>query len=305
MATVVTSLSCKVAPEQARVVHAGRRDPTDFALDNPVPPDPQQPLRSWKDVSEPMPPLAPPSSTLVSVRERSDLSFLEKEWSNRYAELEKLWVTMPIKCRVRDCLDDWRAFNAALFKQDANIASVGPGICGPNWSEGISRRLRNDRHATFLKQLTVELRSHMLSLVVASGDVEFYRKIDEGGSVVRFGACLQCIIQPVVVAEVATFDPGSSDIAPGDKSLLEPCARLLNQNSETIHSLRGHAEPDEGADALALSHRRADAVRAVLIEHGVKTSQLEVVALGDAIPVGRPGERINRRVEIEPKTRWK
>lgn len=47
-----------------------------------------------------------------------------------------------------------------------------------------------------------------------------------------------------------------------------------------------------------------EAVRSALIEQGVKSNQLEVVAFGAAIPIGLAGEAINRRVEIEPKTRW-
>lgn len=86
-----------------------------------------------------------------------------------------------------------------------------------------------------------------------------------------------------------------------DKAILEQHAKFLLENPQLIVQIHGHTDhhgPREYNEYL--SKRRAEAVAQVLLEQGVKQSQLVMNALADAQPLdsaSSPGK--NRRVEIE------
>jgi peptidoglycan-associated lipoprotein len=96
-----------------------------------------------------------------------------------------------------------------------------------------------------------------------------------------------------------------------DSDLVDPSAlQVLERNLMWIEDhpnlrilLRGHAD-DSGTETynLALGSRRAQAVRAALIERGVAPTRLETVSFGEALPAspGRDEASLarNRRVEF-------
>ena len=103
------------------------------------------------------------------------------------------------------------------------------------------------------------------------------------------------------------FDSGSSELDAEAMRTLDAMgdALLQPQLSGSRFVLGGHTD-DVGEEAynIDLSHRRADSVRAYLIEqHGIGSERLEVEAHGERRPlepnVSDLGRRMNRRVEVQ------
>jgi flagellar motor protein MotB len=102
------------------------------------------------------------------------------------------------------------------------------------------------------------------------------------------------------------FDLGKADLSgEGRATMLDAAKRLRGERF--IIEVRGHVSAMEAVngpdEAYKLSFARAQAVAAVLVEGGLKWSQLRVVACGDndrVIPIaaGTEGHRTNQRVEL-------
>lgn len=117
-------------------------------------------------------------------------------------------------------------------------------------------------------------------------------------------------VEPPAVPEVRTLDSGTFfefDSAEITDSGMEAIRRLRDEidQSGVIRSLEvaGHADDIGGSEYnLALSERRAEAVRDALIEMGVPEGVIEAKGFGDSMPVATndtpQGRAMNRRVEI-------
>ncbi len=98
------------------------------------------------------------------------------------------------------------------------------------------------------------------------------------------------------------FASGSASLTADAQASLRTLAATLRAGGGRV-SVEGHTD-SQGADAanLALSQRRADAVRRVLEDAGVPGNRLSAKGLGKSRPVGdngtAAGRALNRRVEI-------
>lgn len=98
------------------------------------------------------------------------------------------------------------------------------------------------------------------------------------------------------------FETGSDRIARSKSALLDLTARAAADCPGPLR-IEGHTD-DTGSAAIndALSQRRAEAVRAALIQRGVAPSRLNAVGYGATRPVGdnatEEGRAMNRRIEI-------
>lgn len=104
------------------------------------------------------------------------------------------------------------------------------------------------------------------------------------------------------------FDPGVSDVSPGAASRLRRFAEAIRERSDLEVVLHGHADTLEGAgDAVGLSERRAESVRAFLANEGVPFFRIRIVGLGTERPVASNdsavGRQRNRRVEFSIRQR--
>jgi outer membrane protein OmpA-like peptidoglycan-associated protein len=78
---------------------------------------------------------------------------------------------------------------------------------------------------------------------------------------------------------------------------------MLKQVSAAKVEIGGHTDNVGAADTnLALSQKRAESVRAALVERGIPTSRLAAKGYGDTAPVAdnrsEEGRAKNRRVEL-------
>ena len=98
------------------------------------------------------------------------------------------------------------------------------------------------------------------------------------------------------------FDPGSARISSSKAALLDLTARAAADCPGTLR-VEGHTD-NTGTNELNkdLSRRRAEAVRAALIQRGVAPSRLIAAGYGSAQPLGdnetEEGRALNRRIEV-------
>jgi len=99
------------------------------------------------------------------------------------------------------------------------------------------------------------------------------------------------------------FDTDSAGLNPGAQPVLDRLAEFMHENDGYRLLIEGHTD-SRGTDGynIALSERRADAVRDALLARSVRASRLEIEALGEAYPIATnqsaAGRQENRRVEI-------
>ena len=99
------------------------------------------------------------------------------------------------------------------------------------------------------------------------------------------------------------FEFDQADLKPGAVRNLQPLISFLKENSSRGVTIEGHTD-SVGSDAynLALSQRRADAVRRLLIANGIAADRVTARGLGEAYPVAsnetKQGQLMNRRVEV-------
>jgi outer membrane protein OmpA-like peptidoglycan-associated protein len=99
------------------------------------------------------------------------------------------------------------------------------------------------------------------------------------------------------------FETGKADLRPGALRNLYPLVTFLQKYPERQAIIEGHTD-NVGSESynLELSQRRADAVRAFLLQNGVNAAQITTRGYGKASPVAsndtEAGRQQNRRVEI-------
>jgi outer membrane protein OmpA-like peptidoglycan-associated protein len=100
------------------------------------------------------------------------------------------------------------------------------------------------------------------------------------------------------------FEPDSASLAAGEQAALERVAAVLTAHPGVRLLIAGYSDAQTPPDAtnLELSRRRAGAVAAVLVAHGVAAGRLTLAGYGDTRPVAdngtTTGRAANRRVEI-------
>jgi peptidoglycan-associated lipoprotein len=99
------------------------------------------------------------------------------------------------------------------------------------------------------------------------------------------------------------FDYDQSDLRPGDRSILDAKVPILQANSGVMISVAGHTD-ERGSDEynLALGQRRAAAVKAYLVQHGVADSRIQTISYGEERPIAQGNDEAaysqNRRAEF-------
>jgi OOP family OmpA-OmpF porin len=110
-----------------------------------------------------------------------------------------------------------------------------------------------------------------------------------------------CTRQGSITLEGVGFEVDSAELTVGSRDVLNVLAADLKKYPRLKIELQGHTD-SSGADQynLALSQRRADAVRAYLLAQGVASSQLTSKGYGESQPIEdnttAAGRTANRRV---------
>ena len=107
----------------------------------------------------------------------------------------------------------------------------------------------------------------------------------------------------VVTLGDVLFDTGKSELKSGATSNLSKLAAFLNKYQNRSVSIEGYTDNVGGDDYnLALSQRRADAVKSYFMNQGIYVGRLSSSGRGEASPVASnssaSGRQLNRRVEV-------
>ena len=107
-----------------------------------------------------------------------------------------------------------------------------------------------------------------------------------------------------IIINSVLFDFDSSAVKPEAAVVLQEAANVLKQNAGKAVVIEGYT-CSMGSDEynLGLSERRANAVKAVLVDQGIDASRLTAKGMGEANPVAdnttEDGRERNRRVEFQ------
>lgn len=99
------------------------------------------------------------------------------------------------------------------------------------------------------------------------------------------------------------FDVDRTALRPEGQRMVQQLAAALDEFPQRNVLIEGHTD-NTGSDAhnQALSRQRAEAVRSVLLQHGIAGSRVSARGHGEAVPVSgndtAAGRQLNRRVEI-------
>ncbi len=119
-----------------------------------------------------------------------------------------------------------------------------------------------------------------------------------GVEVVRNGDNIDLILPGDI-----TFAKNSSTVSGEFTPELQSVAKVINEYNQTVLLIKGHTDSD-GSEQYnqALSERRADAVKSVLIVNNVNPSRLTTIGMGEYQPKASNetahGKQQNRRVEL-------
>lgn len=107
-----------------------------------------------------------------------------------------------------------------------------------------------------------------------------------------------------MLAPTVHFAYDQATIEPHDGDTLAAQAAYLARHPQARVRLEGNTDERGGQHFnLALGERRADAVRAYLIAHGVAPQQIVIISYGEARPVDRGHSALararNRRVDFD------
>ena len=99
------------------------------------------------------------------------------------------------------------------------------------------------------------------------------------------------------------FQPGDAKLQPGSELRLGPLAEYMRQHPDRTVVVQGHTDTTGDPDNnLALSRRRAEAVRDYLVSQGVAPERVIARGYGEEFPIASnqtpAGRQENRRVEV-------
>jgi OmpA-OmpF porin, OOP family len=115
-----------------------------------------------------------------------------------------------------------------------------------------------------------------------------------------------CALEAVTRLDGVTFEFDKTRLRPDAQTILKGVAETLQRYPELQVEIAGHTD-SMGSDEynLALSQRRAEAVRESLVRHGVDAGRITAVGYGESQPVvsneTEGGREFNRRVEMRIK----
>jgi len=103
--------------------------------------------------------------------------------------------------------------------------------------------------------------------------------------------------------ESTMFDPSQVALAPGGVDRLSQLVTFLKAHPERHVTIEGYTDSMGSASQnLALSQRRAEAVRSFLIQNGIDAARITATGYGEASPLApnntEAGRLQNRRVEV-------
>ncbi len=111
------------------------------------------------------------------------------------------------------------------------------------------------------------------------------------------------VLEKIILSADTLFDVDKSVIKPAGKAQLDKLVVKLDGNLRVVLPVGHTSSPGSDAHNMALSNRRADAVKDYLVSQGIDADRIHPSGQGENNPVATnatvAGRALNRRVEIE------
>lgn len=111
------------------------------------------------------------------------------------------------------------------------------------------------------------------------------------------------VLEKIILSADTLFDIDKSVIKPAGKAQLDKLVVKLDGNLRVVLPVGHTSSPGTDAHNMALSNRRADAVKDYLVSQGIDADRIHPSGQGENNPVATnttvAGRALNRRVEIE------
>ena len=162
-------------------------------------------------------------------------------------------------------VDEYRALNIPNYTYKPQMLSIGTYMHKP---EGKTMAIKNIR--------------------IAEGGKKLYDRVMADGKFVTRGIL---------------FDINKAQLKSSSMGVINQVAKMMQEHTDLKFSIEGHTDSD-GSEAqnLALSEKRALAVKNALTNSGIASSRLRVKGMGESVPVSdnttSEGKANNRRVEF-------
>lgn len=198
----------------------------------------------------------------------------EDERSMSSVERERI----RLAARTREANDAIAA--AAVAKSQASIANQQAAVARQQAYDAKAEASDANQAAEQSRYETDEMKRQMLDMNA---------RMTDRGMVLTLGDVL--------------FASGQSDLKPGAASRLNKLTVFLNKYADRTATIEGHTD-SVGSDSLnlALSQRRAEAVKTYLASQGIAAIRISATGMGKGLPVASndnaAGRQQNRRVEI-------
>jgi len=114
---------------------------------------------------------------------------------------------------------------------------------------------------------------------------------------------LKAEVGKAIVLEGIVFKTGSAEIGPESAAILEKAYNTMNQNPDMMVEIQGHTDNvGKHAANVKLSQKRADAVKAYLVDKGIAATRITTKGFGPDKPIApnttKDGKQKNRRIEF-------
>ncbi|MFZ5476090.1 MAG: OmpA family protein [Myxococcota bacterium] len=199
------------------------------------------------------------------------------------------WLPRPVRVAVTD---------KAGKPVDAQVRFAGPNTVAPALAAGgkAEAELLPGDWQVLVSATDLGARSQELVVPPGAGPLDLTVALD--------AVKVQVTNTQVVIREQVHFDFDAATIQADSFRVLEEVAAALQLHPELLRvEVQGHTDAvGDEAYNVDLSQRRAESVRAWLVEHGVDAARLVAKGYGTSQPVGRndteAGRKANRRVQF-------
>ncbi|MFD2248151.1 OmpA family protein [Pontibacter ruber] len=134
----------------------------------------------------------------------------------------------------------------------------------------------------------IDANTMVKNVLVAEGGKKLYDQVMADGRIVTYGI---------------KFDVNQATIRPESVGTLASIAQLMQEQPTLNFTVEGHTDSDGDDNSnMKLSQQRAEAVKAYLVEQGIKADRLDAKGLGETKPIDKnntvEAKSSNRRVEF-------
>ncbi len=184
---------------------------------------------------------------------------------------------------------------AAATTEVPDTAATAPVVTGVPL-EGVLSDGRISITGSVPDVATGEAVTALIEGLVGAGNVDDSFTVAEGAAVPNSFT--------LEIVDNVLFEPGGDTVATESLPLLDQLVEFMVVDPNVTLVVKGHTDSTgDPVENLALSQRRAEAVRSYMAERGVNEFRLEAQGLGDSVPLADnttdEGRQRNRRIEFE------